>query len=205
MEAHMSGSIVLTEKQILSNAELYKNLVDNIENEERKKQLQNVIIGLGDNLFTSPCNTQDGKPGAYVGGLVIHSLQVTKNLTDICKLWAPEINRDTILLCGMFHDIGMVSTTKNEEVFLLETDNYRQKRGNIFNLNPDIRDGLHYAQRSVRLLSYYKVDITDEEYLAILSHHGLFVDENVGFKYKFNKLSYLLHWSDIKTSNFDMR
>ena len=35
--------------------------------------------------------------------------------------------------------------------------------------------------------------------LAILSHDGLYVDENQVFKYKFNKLALLLHFADVWT------
>ncbi len=190
---------VLSEEQIEKDIQLFYKAIDKISDDKRKQQILNFVDKIKDFYFTAPASSKLDYHDCCVGGLLHHSLEVFRKFAAICKLWAPEIETDSIIICGLFHDVGKACTINGLPFYIEETEKWKVERGNFYFHNPKIRDGLTHAQRSVRLLSYYGVDLSDDEYLGILSHDGLFVDENVSFKYKFNKLSLLLHFADVWT------
>jgi hypothetical protein len=54
----------------------------------------------------------------------------------------------------------------------------RNNLGEYYARNQDLSDSLTVAQRSLRMLSKFGVDLSDQEYAAILYHDGLYVKEN---------------------------
>lgn len=190
---------ILTEEQIDKDIQLFNKAINLISDVERKEQVINFVNSIKDNLYSAPASSKADHHDAYVCGLVHHSLEVFRKFADICKIWAPEISKDTIIVCGLFHDIGKACTINNLPIYIEETEKWKLERGIYYNLNPEIRDGLTHAQRSVRLLSYHNVQLTEDEYLAILAHDFLYTEENISFKYKMNKVGHLLHFADVWT------
>ena len=158
---------------------------------------------IGDRYFTSPASGSTNKHDAFPGGLLHHSLQVTANFKKLCNLFYPEVQESSVILCGVFHDLGKIGSLDGKELYVPVKEQWKKDRGNVYEYNPDIRDGLTHAQRSVRILSYFEIQLTDIEYLAILAHDFLFLDENQIYRNKMNKLSYLLHWADVSTTLLD--
>ena len=201
----MATRSVLSEEEILKNSEMFQKLCNSFKAPERKDKI-NTFLGLyEEKIYTAPASTRAEYHGAYIGGLIHHTLAVTKNLMEISKLWGPELERDSLLLVGLFHDIGKAVTLKGEDQYVEQDGKWKNEKGILYEFNPEIRDGLTHAQRSIRLLSHHGVQMTDEEYLAILSHDFLYVDENICFKNKMNKLGLFLHWSDVKANSLDRK
>ncbi len=190
---------VLSEEQIASDFDSVYALIESIKNEKRKNQLTFFFEQIGENYFSAPASSRADYHDSCVGGLANHSLQVLKNFNAICKLWGQDISKDSIITCALTHDSGKAETVDKKPIYLEETEKWKLNKGVVYYYNPDIRDGLTHAQRSVRLLSHYGVELTNDEYLAILAHDFLFVDENIVFKTKLNRLGYLLHFADVWT------
>lgn len=194
---------MLSENEILNNIQRVTKLIDKITDDSRKNKIKELFEKIGDKYFTAPASSQEKFHDAYPGGLAKHSLQVTKNLNELSKLWYSSLSIDSIIICGLLHDVGKATTVNGLDIYIKETEDWKIRRGNLYYHNLDIRDGLTHAQRSIRLIAYYDISLTDEEYIAILSHDGLYVDENQVFKNKFGKLGLLLQWSDLKTTHWD--
>jgi len=187
-----------TEKEIKIFDELISSL-----SEPRKSQVEEMMKFIGERYFTAPASGSILKHDAFPGGLLHHSLQVAANFKKLCNLFYPDVNKDSIIISALFHDLGKIGSLDGKELYIPVKEQWKRDRGNVYEYNPDIRDGLTHAQRSVRILSHFGIQLTDEEYLAIISHDGLFLDENQVYRNKMNKLSYLLHWADISTTLLD--
>jgi len=176
--------------------EKFDTIIDSIKNENRKNQIKMMMEKIGSSYFIAPAAAKEEYHDAFPGGLLYHTLKVYSNMNRMCKMFYPDIDNDSIIITSLFHDLGKACTVSNQEIYIPIKEQWKLDRGINYELNPEIRDGLTHAQRSVRLLSFYGIELTEEEYLSILTHDGLFVDENICFKYKLNKLSSLLHFSD---------
>ncbi len=193
---------MLTQEQITKNAETVVKLIEKYVVSDRKDKLLKMLEKIGTQFYTAPAATS--YHSAFNGGLVYHTLAVVKNMLEICQIWYQDVSKESVVICSLFHDIGKCVTVKGEDIYVPnESQWHREKLGKMYEKNPIIRDGLTHAQRSIRLLSYFEINLTDEEYLAILSHDGIYVEENVVFKNKMNKLALMLHWSDMKAAIID--
>lgn len=194
---------MLEQEQITKNAEMVMKLIENHIVSDRKDKISKMLEKIGTQFYTAPASKNINEHEAYTGGLVEHSLKVLKNLIEICNIWYKNCPVETRVIVGLFHDFDKSCTTDGTDWYIPnESQWHREKLGKMYELNPIIRDGLTHAQRSVRLLSYFNINLTDEEYLAILTHDGLYVDENISFKTRMNKLGLLLHWADSKSVFF---
>ena len=194
----------MTEKQIQKNIEIVEKLIDKYVVSDRKTKILEMLKKYGDFYYTAPASTKTSFHSAFPGGLLHHTLEVCKNLFKFAETIAPEIDKESLLIVGLFHDIGKACTTSLQPVYIWnESEWHREKLGKIYELNPDIRDGLTHAQRSLRLITESGIDLTDDEFQAILFHDGQYLEENKSISLKESKLLFLLHISDYYTYHFE--
>jgi len=193
---------MLNEKQIQKNAETLTKLIDKYISSDRKESIISVLQKYGEKYTLAPASRS--KHDAYPGGLLDHTLRVTKRLLEVASVMAPEIDKESLLIVGLFHDFGKCSTVDGLDVYVVNPSEWhREKLGKMYEYNLDIRDGLTHAQRSARLLTNAGVKLTDDEYQAIIFHDGQYVGENISIKGKESKLLVLLHFADLWTAWYD--
>ena len=98
----------------------------------------------------------------FVGGLLEHTLGVTKNCDYFAKMY-PVLNRDLLLTAAIFHDIG-----KLEELSTFPENDYTddgQLLGHIF-------IGAELIGNKVRQISGFPPVLATELRHCILAHHG---------------------------------
>ena len=191
-------------EKIKNDIKTFQSLINRLDNEHRT-QITEMMNEIGAHYFTAPASTSVDKHDCFPGGLISHSIDVYKNLEQLANIWGNPEMWQSYRIVAFMHDLGKACTTDKQDVYILETEDWKIKKGNKYKLNPEIKDGLTHAQRSVRLLSHFGVKLTDGEYLAILSHDSIYLEENCCFRYKMNDLAFLLHWADMKTVFLDKK
>ena len=122
-------------------------------------------------FFSAPASTR--YHGAYLGGLLEHSLNVYECLADLCarakEKYNLEYSDETIAIVGLFHDICKVD-------FYKET--FRNKKNEATGvwereISYNIEDSLPYGhgEKSVYMLSGF-IRLDREEAFAIRYHMG---------------------------------
>ena len=177
------------------SALLDKYLVDGV----RKEKLGDMFTELGQRIFTCPASAKTAYHSAYPGGSMIHSIAVTKNMMKLNATLGAEIPEDSIVFVGLVHDLGKIGNLDGTPYYVdNDSDWHIKNRGELYKHNPDLKDGLSHAQRSIRILTSYGIAMNDDEYLAILGHDGLYVPENTGRYMKNNEsnLARIAHMAD---------
>lgn len=150
-------------------------------------------------------------------GLVQHSLNVYFILTDIVqslrKTYGDDIvdySDETLRIVALFHDISKMNFykpsvrnvkvykedgTKHDEMGRFDWE--AQKSFAVRDDNERFIFGTH-GENSARILSQY-IPMTDEEYSAILNHHGKIDNQSLDFTGIANRFSLvmLLHAADM--------
>ena len=189
--------------EILEQVKIFDSWVDQLP-EKRLKQIHVLLEGLGQRYFTAPASGAIHRHEAEPGGLLVHSLSVLKNLIALDSVFGKSIPLDSMIICGLFHDLGKIGTLDGLDMYIPVSEQWRRDKGYRYEFNKTIKDGLTHAQRSVRLLSHFGVYLSDDEYLAMLYHDGLYLDENAALKKVHDcKLAMLMHWADYYTAFFD--
>lgn len=98
----------------------------------------------------------------FVGGLLEHTLSVTKNCDYFAKNY-PFLNRDLLLTAAMFHDIG-----KLKELSAFPANDYTDA-GQLLG---HIMIGTEWVGEKIRLIDGFPEVLANELKHCILAHHG---------------------------------
>lgn len=172
-------------------------LIKDMENAEKRQGILTLMDFMGERYFEAPASHNLAYHNCCVMGLAEHSLRVYNNLRILSKSFGKDIKHDSMVVCGLFHDLGKLGSM-DKPYYIEEDDDWRRNvRGDVYKHNPDLVDFLGGAQRSLRLLSQFNVPLSDDEYRAILIHDGQYIPENKPYAHKEGRLGLLLHMADM--------
>ena len=185
-------------------AEFIKIFNDNIKREGADKLLD--YLKNSSDFFTAPASGR--RHSNYVGGLVVHTLNVYHRLKNLILLeygenYAERVSDESIAVMALLHDVCKVNTY---------TVDYRNQKVEgqwiqvpYFAYNNSLPYG--HGEKSVYIVSGF-MRLTREEAMAINWHMGAFDPRNQGSSDLFDAFSHyplcvLLHMADLSASYFD--
>lgn len=131
-------------------------------------------------------------------GLLIHSVGVAYNALGIKNLLAPDISDESIVITGLFHDLGKIGLPGKP--YYLPNDNKWEieKRGINYKINPEIVT-MNIAVRSLYLVSKH-IPLTEMEAQAIVAHDGIYPVRggvnNLDYHHNECRLQMIVHFAD---------
>jgi hypothetical protein len=119
---------------------------------------------LGDGFYTSPASSSLNMIGCYPGGLLHHIIKACKytvKLNDILpdNLKQPVVSIVKVVFLCQIGKVFMFRSNENE---------FSVKSGKMYDFNDDIVR-LHIGERSAYYALKYGVNLTEDEYQAILN------------------------------------
>ena len=214
MKSIYKNSINLNEKNKEDFIELLRQIKrPNAKIEELIKKLEE------SDFFSAPASTKFH--GAYVGGLVEHSLNVYYNLKNLVDMKGLKeyFDEDSLIICGLLHDISKMNfyevISRNEKVYSedgTKRDNLGQFEWQSV-LSFKVRDAENrfvygnHEETSEFMIKMY-IPLSVDESVAILNHHGgkgydSVPINNLSDKYNKYILSPLLHAADMLATYID--
>lgn len=151
----------------------------------RREQVWNFLEYLKSNtdFFTAPASSK--YHSAFRGGLLYHSILVTKIMLDLNKALKANLDEESIVVTGLFHDVGKINTYIQ----------FGSKYGKVDN-------GMPHEVLSLVHTSKF-LDLTEDEMHAILYHNGLYTPLGKELVGKERPLTLLLHFADLWCSRFE--
>ena len=188
----INGGILIVKEEFLM---LLKSI-----NREGMDELINFIER--SDFFKAPASTRFH--GSYEGGLLEHSLNVYKILSEKVKNCPIELNvsQDSIIIMSLLHDICKANFYKVD---------YRNAKNDLgvwekvpyYTIDDTIPYG--HGEKSVMMISEY-IKLTVEEKYAIRWHMGFTEPKEmystIGQAYKKYPIALLLHEADLETTYF---
>lgn len=157
-------------------------------------------------FFKAPCS--GGNHLAVEGGLAEHSLNVYGIMRNDYLTKYPSDNTEEMLnsiaICSILHDLGKTGDFGKPnyvEKYLKKCDkegNPIRSESNPYEINKDLLYVPHEV-RSISIASQF-IQLTEDEYFAILYHNGLYGDFKYDIKDKETVLYMLLHFADLWAS-----
>ena len=116
---------------------------------------------------------------------------------------------EELIFAAINHDLGKIGDGTNENYVPNPSDWHVENQGKVYTGN-DKMQFMEVPERSLFLLAKYNVPVTEQEWLAIKLHDGMFAEANKyyymafssGRKLKTN-LPYILHHSDMMASRIE--
>lgn len=176
------------------NINFFNRLVSNIDREG--------IMELLDHLedcgyFEAPAS--GGHHLAEKGGLLQHSLNVTRiALTIYDKLETDNLPVDSIVICGLFHDLGKAEYYNKMNYVENILKSGKQSTAKPFKTNKD-KLNIPHEMASIHILSKF-IELTEDETFAILYHNGLYTPTGYTLKGNERPLQMIIHFADMWAS-----
>lgn len=162
-EYNPSDYLPVSEKNIDGMYKELLEIVNSIQNSYLRELLKSFFVA--DEFFAKAFRNSSAAKSVhhgFVGGLLEHSLSVTKLCDYYCNLY-PTLNRDLLLTCAMCHDIGKV-----KELSPFPTNDYTddgQFLGHI------VMGAQMVAEKAAQIPGFPHQLLIQVQH-CILSHHG---------------------------------
>lgn len=203
----------LTAEQMSQNLEKFYKLIDDYIPETRAKTLKSFYKQIEETLTLSPASCKLEHHNCFPGGYLDHVLRVTEAALVLNKVWdkfgqKKTYTQEELVFSALNHDLGKLGT--NEKPFYAPNDDQWQieKRGIMYKYNYDHH--MRIADRSLYALQEAGISMSQEEYIAIKIHDGLYEEANKPYLMTFSTeahlkttLPHVIHQADLMASQIE--
>lgn len=206
----------LTPEQMVENLNKFYSLINKYITGDRKDQLIDMYKGLEETLATSPASTKISHHNAFAGGYLDHVLRVTEAALVFEKVWDKfgqnkKYTTEELAFAAINHDLGKLGTNDEPVYIPNQSQWHRENQGAMFNYNPAVTH-MRIADRSLFVLQSYGILVSENEYLGIKLHDGLYEEANKPYYITYNKdtelrsnIAYILHQADLMASKIESK
>jgi hypothetical protein len=162
---------------------------------------------LGTELAMAPASGKSHFHSAYVGGYIVHVMNVARNAIRMKKTYELSGNKvdftdEELLFAAFHHDLGKLGDG-NRPYYVAETSDWHRKNQNsMFNINGELQY-MDVTDRALLLLQQYEIKFNEKEMLGIKLADGLYNEATkpyfIAYKPEYRlktSLPYILHWAD---------
>ena len=126
-----------------------------------------LVNALEENLIIAPASTRTEYHGAFPGGLVSTSLNVVKTMGALNKVYEAGLETETLVVTGLFYDIGKCGTT-TDPYYIPKMSDWHRQQGIMYEVNDKLIP-MSVASRSLFALQSFGIWLSGEEHYAISS------------------------------------
>jgi hypothetical protein len=204
----------LSAEQLGENLDKFYSLINKYISGDRKDKLLEMYKSIEGVLVTAPASTKVSHHNAFIGGYVDHVNRVTEAALVFEKVWdkfGQEKNYSTeeLAFSAINHDLGKLGTDDMPVYIPNQSQWHRENQGLMFNYNPEIVH-MRIADRSLFVLQSHGIKVSENEFLGIKLHDGLYEESNKPYYITYNKdtelrsnIAYILHQADLMSSRIE--
>lgn len=197
----------LNAQDLNENLSVLLKVIDTKITGERKDKLLQMHDDWGDRIAVAPASMKTNYHNAFVGGYVLHVLNVVKAVGLVSDSWkkmgtALDYTQEEMYFSAICHDLGKLGT-EEEEYYLPCEEQWMLKKGQMYVMNPRLQY-MKVAERSLINLQRRGILISEKEYLSIKLHDGLYEDSNKAYLISYSEdyalktyLPHVLHQADM--------
>jgi hypothetical protein len=188
--------------------------IDEYISEPRKTTLKNFYKKHQERIMFMPASHKRNYHSSFIGGYLYHVLNVIDFSLKQYDLWeygGAKINftKEELIFTAINHDLGKMGD-ENEELYLPQKDEWRKnKLFETYCVNPNV-PFMGTPERSLFILQKNNIECTNNEYLSILIHDGLYEEHNKKYFISFQPettlrtcLPYIIHQADLMASRIE--
>jgi len=204
----------LSAEQIQANWEKHLKIVDTFITGDRKSRLKDLYTVLAEEMIIAPASGKPSFHNAFPGGYIDHVNRVVHCALKTKALWEEmgttiDFTDEELVFSALNHDLGKIGF-KGQPNYLPQTDQWRKdKLGEIYTHNSELPFML-IQDRSLFILQKNRIEMSENEFLAIKLHDGLYDDVNKPYYITYNpdsklrtNLPYILHQADFLASKIE--
>jgi len=182
----------------------------------RRDKLMSLYESMEIQIATAPASGTEYFHNAFPGGFLEHTLRVLEFSFSVFENWkslgldVSTFSSEELAFVAIHHDFGKLGFPGDgNERYIWNENDYTQKKGVIYESNPNIPRG-SVQHVGLYLLQRYGVQVSWNEYQGIMIHDGLYEDANKYYyiSYQHNSrlrtnLPFIIHQADLMASQFE--
>lgn len=204
----------LSAEQIVENLDKFYSLIKKYISSERSDLLIDYYKSVEEVLSMAPASTRIDNHNCFAGGYVDHVIRVTEAALVFEKVWdkfgqKKSYTTEELVFSAINHDLGKIGTNQNPVYIPNDSQWHIEKQGIYYKYNPDVTY-MRIADRSLYMLHKAGIQVTENEYLAIKLHDGLYEEANKPYYITYgpdtqlkSNLPYILHQADLMASQIE--
>lgn len=176
---------MITAEQIQQNWDRLIQVIDTFIGDERKGELKKLYLDHQERIMMAPASAKNWHHSAFVGGYVDHVLRVTKCALKLKKLWEEmgtiddSYTEEELVFAALNHDLGKIGyDAPGSEYYTPNDSDWHVKNlGQVYKYNTAI-SAMKVPDRSLFILQGRGIRVSENEFLAIKLHDGIYDEAN---------------------------
>lgn len=204
----------LTAEQIQQNINKFNEYIEKYITGERKQKMINFYKEIEETLTISPASTKLAHHNCFPGGYLDHVLRVTEMALVIDRVWdkfnqKKNYTLEELVFSCLNHDLGKLGT--NDEPFYIPNDSewHIKNQGAHYKYNNKLTH-MRVSDRSLFYLQQANIEVSENEFLTVKLHDGLYEDANKSYYITYSpdaelktNLPYIVHQADLAASRIE--
>lgn len=176
----------LDETQIADNWLTLMDIIDKEFDGDRKNKLADMYSYFEERMMLMPASSFEHYHNCFAGGYVDHVIRVITIASELYETWnrlGSDCNgytREELIFAALNHDLGKVGDKEYAMYQPNPSDWHRKNQGKLYEFNPNI-SFMSVPDRSILLLQEFDIKISQNEFMGIKLHDGLYDDGNVPY------------------------
>lgn len=205
----------LSEEQLIENVQKFIGYIEKYISKERADKLITFYQGIELNLTTSPASPKISHHNCFAGGYVDHVNRVVEAALVMDKVWdrfsqKKDYSTEELVFSAINHDLGKLGIDATEPFYIPNDSQWHiDKQGAYYKINPKLTH-MRIADRSLYYLQLHGISVSENEFLAIKLHDGLYEEANKPYYITYSSdseiksnLPYILHQADLMASRVE--
>lgn len=161
------------------------NTIESHISSPRKEALIKMYEALAERVLTAPASSNTSRHNCWPGGYIDHVNRVVKCAIELWETWnslganTKNYTKEELVFAAINHDLGKVGSS-TDEYYIPNDSDWHVKRGQVYKINPKLQF-MKVPDRSIFLLQEFGVAFSENEYLAIKLHDGLYSKGNESY------------------------
>ena len=169
----------------VQNWESLIKIIETYISSPRKEKVINMYEQLAEKIMTAPASAHLDRHNCFPGGYLDHILRVIDISSGLYEFWKKahaDISTFTfeeLIFSALNHDLGKIGS-RDADYYIPNDSQWHKDRGQIYKMNPNIQF-MKVPDRSLFLLQQFGIEYSENEYLAIKLHDGLYGKGNESY------------------------
>jgi len=202
-------------QQLQANYDEMISYIEKYIESPRKEKVLDFYKQYEDRLILLPAAHKAAYHSAFAGGYVFHVLNVIKNAIVSFDVWGRAgsnlegITLDNVVFCALNHDLGKMGSKDEDAVFPSQDKWRKENLGELYKFNTNLAY-MTVPDRSLFLLQEAGIPISQDEYIAIRTHDGLFDQANEAYFKSYipenrfrTPLALIIHEADMRAARIE--
>lgn len=204
----------LTAEQIQSNWQTFLGYINHYISDPRREKLLAFYKKFEDDIILMPASHKVAYHNAFPGGYIDHVNRVIEGTLHINEVWVKfgaeqNYTAEELVFSAMNHDLGKMGNGE-EIAYLPSQDEWRKKNlGEMYQYNKKL-SYMSVPDRSIKLLVDHDIKLTENEWMTIKLHDGLYDQANEPYLKNYmpeqkprTSMVFIIHQADLMAARIE--